>query len=160
VIKTPRLKDKYRTRKEMERRAVYGRRSNAYHYLRVPFLKSQINRYQPRKVRNWCNDTLHPDVLDAPDNKVNPRPRCRTRVAAKRGKPTCVLRSQMRNSARVFVLALSLVLHAWPHDTEPYHSSGKSGCCTKTRKSCDKAVIAYCLLRFHAVRHNTIPLRW
>jgi hypothetical protein len=34
------------------------------------------------------------------------------------------LRSQMQYSVRTRVLALSLVLHAWPHDTVPYHSSG------------------------------------
>ena len=65
---------------------------------RVSFLKSQINRYNPRKV--WKGAT--PDVLDAPDNKVNPRPRCRTSVANER-EPTCSAISDATFRARARV---------------------------------------------------------
>jgi hypothetical protein len=48
-----------------------------------------------------------PDVLDAPDNKVNPRPRCRTSVANE-SNPRA-LRSQMQYSARTYVCARAFV---------------------------------------------------
>jgi hypothetical protein len=64
----------------------------------------------------------------------------------------------MQYSVRTRVLALSLVLHAWPHDTVPYHSSGM------LYAALGREVVQQnsgrLLPGFHAVRHNTIPLRW
>ena len=55
------------------------------------------------------------------------------------------------------MLALSLVLHAWPHDTGPCHSSGKANAALG-RELCKKTVVDYCLIsmlcdttRFHYV---------
>jgi hypothetical protein len=57
------------------------------------------------------------------------------------------------------VCSRSLVIHAWPHDTEAYHSSGKS----KLRGRQSRATIDYsgrAIACFHAVQHNMIPLSW
>ena len=55
------------------------------------------------------------------------------------------------------VLSLSLVLHAWPHDTEPYHSSGKSSAALG-RELCNKTVVDYCLLPCCATQHDSTTL--
>jgi hypothetical protein len=61
-----------------------------------------------------------PDVFDKPDNKVIHV----VGIVHALQRANHVLRSQMQCSVRV--CSRSLVIHAWPHDTEVYHSSGKS----------------------------------
>jgi hypothetical protein len=61
-----------------------------------------------------------PDVFDKPDNNVIHV----VGVVHALQRANHVLRSQMQCSVRV--CSRSLVIHAWPHDTEAYHSSGES----------------------------------
>lgn len=99
---TLRSKNGYSTMREGNgEEAVYGRRPSSSSNVRVSFLKSQINRYQPRKLRKGAT----PDVLDAPDNKVNPRPRCRTSVSNERTHVLAISDAIFR--AYVCALALS-----------------------------------------------------
>lgn len=123
--------------------------------LRVRFLKSQVNRHTSQGAK-WCN-TLATTYLTS---SMHPTTRSSTssvpHKCSKRRKPTCS-RSQMQYSVRARVLSLSLVLHAWPHDTWPYHSSGQSSAALG-RELYNKSVVDYCLAsmlcdttRFHYI---------
>jgi hypothetical protein len=65
-----------------------------------------------------------PDVLDSPDNKVTRVVGGCTGVGKRRTHVLAISDAIIRACVRV--LALPLVIHAWPHDTVPCHNSGKS----------------------------------
>lgn len=127
--------------------------------LRVSFLESQINRYNLGR----CGLVQHnlspdiPDVLEAPGNKVNPRPRCRTSVANDGNPRVCDL---ICNVPCVCVRSRFRWCYTRGHMTQ-YHNTAAGSRVLHWDASCaTQIVVYYCLLRFHAVRHNTIPLRW
>lgn len=149
----PRSKNGYSTSRKSRRGGVWKSSIDFPANSRVSFLQSQINRYRPRKV--WKGAT--PDVLDAPDNKVNPRPRCRTSVANESNpRAFCDLRC---NIPCVRVCSRFRWCYTRGHMTQ-YHTTA-AGCWMLRWETRGCTINSGRLLPgFYAVRHNKIPLRW
>lgn len=138
-------------------RAVYGNRyiaSKRSHTTRrfaslcASFLQSQINRYVSQGAE-WCDSSIAYLTSTQPDDKVI---HVVGVAQAYQRKRTHVLRSQMQCS----VCSRSLVIHAWPHDTVRYHSSGKSK--LHGVQFVEQTLVDYCLLPCCATQYEPTPL--